>query len=99
MEDFVQGVWKIILDYWFVLSTVLATVLMAMFRTAQTNGKVDWLETGMCGIFAYGVWFVLSWFNLPEGCGVLVGGMVGYKGTHYVSKWVSKKLGLDEDNK
>lgn len=99
MEDFLHNTGQTIIEYWLVISTVIVATLMAVFRTAQKNGKIDWLEAGMCGVFAYGVWFVLSSFNLPEGAGVLVGGMVGYKGTTFVSTWVSDKLGISTDNK
>jgi lambda family phage holin len=88
--------WKLLIEYWFLPATILTTFLMAVFRTAKANGKVDWLESIMCSLFAYGVWFALSWLNIPEGVGVLIGGFIGFKGTHVVSNWVSKKLGFDE---
>lgn len=99
MEDFLHNTWQTAQEYWVVISMVVMTVLMAVFRTAKTNGKVDWLEAGMCGIFAYGIWFLLSFFNFPEGAGVLLGGMVGYKGTHFVSTWVGNRLGISLDSK
>ena len=49
----------------------------------------------MCALFNYGVWFVLTWLNLPEGIGVRIGGIIGYSGTHITSKWLYKKLGID----
>lgn len=94
MEDFIHSAWQTLLEYWLVISTVIMAVLMAIFRTAKTNGKVDWLEAGMCGIFAYSIWFVLGYFNFPEGAGVLIGGMIGFKGTTIVSQWISSKLGF-----
>ena len=97
MEDFVSSTWQTIQEYWLVMSTVIGAILMAVFRTAKTNGKVDFLEAGMCGIFAYGIWFVLGYFNFPEGAGVLLGGMVGYLGTSKVSRWISEKLGIEVD--
>lgn len=97
MEDFLNGVWHIIQEYYLLIMTIVMTVLMAVFRTAKTNGKVDWLEAGMCGIFAYAIWLVLGFFNLPEGAGVLVGGMVGYKGTAIVSAWIANKVGIPVD--
>lgn len=99
MEDFIHSAWQTILEYWLVISTVIMAVLMAIFRTAKTNGKVDWLEAGMCGIFAYGIWFVLGYFDIPEGAGVLIGGVIGYKGTTLVSNWISSRLGFNLEPK
>ena len=96
MQENLHDFWKVIVEYWFLPATVLTAFLMAVFRTAKTNGKVDWLESAMCALFTYGVWFALSWFNIPEGVGVLVGGLIGFKGTTVISKWVSDKLGLDD---
>ena len=74
-------------------------MLMAVFRTKRKEGKVDFIEAGMCGLFAYGVWFVLGFFNIPEGGGVLVGGIIGYLGTHTVSTWVKDKLGIESEDR
>lgn len=97
MQENLNDAWAVVLEYWLVISTVLMAVLMAVFRTAKATGKVDWLEAVMCGLFAYGIWFSLSFMNIPEGVGVLVGGMVGYKGTALVSKWIGNKLGINLD--
>lgn len=99
MDDFLHNVWKSILEYWFLIAMVANAVAMSIFSTAHRNGKVDWLESVMCALFAYGVWFVLSWLNFPEGVGVLLGGLIGYKGTHATSRWISAKLGIDMDKK
>jgi lambda family phage holin len=95
MQEFLHDVGNNIVEYWLVIATVSMATLMAVFRTAKTNGKVDWLEAGMCGIFAYGIWFVLGYFDIPEGAGVLVGGVIGYKGTTLVSNWISNRLGIN----
>ena len=97
MQENLHDFWKVIVEYWFLPATVLTAFLMAVFRTAKVNGKIDWLESAMCALFTYGVWFALSWFNIPEGVGVLVGGLIGFKGTTVISKWVSDKLGFDSD--
>ena len=101
MQDFLHNTWQTILEHWLVLASITSAILMAIFRTAKNNGKIDWLESGMCGLFAYGIWFILSWFNIPDGASVLIGGMCGYKGTHFVSNWLLEKFGLDdkEDSK
>lgn len=95
MQETLQEIGKNILEYWFIIAMVATAGLMSVFRTAHAKGKVDWLESGMCALFAYGVWFALSWFNIPEGVGVLIGGLVGYLGTVKISHWVSTKLGID----
>ena len=103
MDDFLNGVWHTLQEYWLVISTVAVAFMMAMFRTAQEHGKVDILEALMCSIFSFGVWFILSWLNLPQGTGVLIGGLIGYLGAKRVSKWIGDHLGINissnEDSK
>ena len=96
MEEYGQKVVQTLLEYWLLISTISTAIGMAVMRTAKTSGKIDWLESGMCGLFVYGIWFTLSWFNIPEGVGVLIGGFVGYRGTATLSQWVSKKLDLED---
>lgn len=88
-----------ILEYWLLICVLSTTICMAVMRTAKAHGKVDWLEAGMCGLFSFGVWFALSWLNIPEGVGVVIGGFIGYKGTVSTSQWVSKKLDLEDFKK
>ena len=97
MEDFFQDLWNTFIEYWFLPATVLTAFLMAVFRTAKANGKVDWLESLMCSLFSYGIYFALTWLNLPAELGVLIGGFLGFKGTNVISQWISKKLGLDAE--
>lgn len=96
MQDNIHELWKILIEYWFLPATILTAFLMAVFRTAKANGKVDWLESIMCGLFSYGIYFALTWLNIPAELGVLIGGFLGYSGTHKISNWISKKLGLDD---
>jgi lambda family phage holin len=97
VQDSLQEICLKVLEYWFLIAMVATAGLMSVFRTAKNHGKVDWLESAMCALFAYGIWFALSWFNIPEGVGVLIGGFIGYKGTHVISKWVSDKLGMSKE--
>ena len=97
MEDFFQDLWKTFVGYWFLPATVLTAFLMAVFRTAKANGKIDWLESLMCSLFSYGIYFALTWLNLPAELGVLLGGFLGFKGTNVISQWISKKLGIDAE--
>lgn len=95
MQENLHDFWKVIVEYWFLPATVLTAFLMAVFRTAKANGKIDWLESLMCSLFSYGVYFALTWLNLPAELGVLIGGFLGFKGTNVISHWISKKLGFD----
>ena len=95
MEDFLKHATEKLIEYWFLIAAITTTFIMAIIRTAKKGGKIDYLESIMCAIFTYGVWFVLTWLNLPEGIGVLIGGLIGYSGTHITSKWLYKKLGID----
>ena len=95
MEDFLGNMWKTIVEYWYLIAAITTAFIMAIIRTAKKDGKIDYLESIMCSLLTYGVWFVLTWLNLPEGIGVLIGGLIGYSGTHITSKWLYKKLGID----
>jgi len=64
--------------------------------TAKVNGNVDLLESLMCSLFSYGVYFALTWLNLPAELSGLIGGFLGFKGTNVISQWISKKLGFDD---
>lgn len=96
MSDFLHNIWQSVIEYWLLFSTIFAAFLMSVFRTAKMTGRIDWLESSMCGLFAWGIWLVLGFFNIPDGAGVIIGGMVGYSGTHLVSKWIGRKLGFNE---
>ena len=95
MQENLNDFWKVIVEYWFLIAALTTTFIMALIRTAKNNGKIDWLESVMCALFTYGIWFVLTWLNLPEGIDVLIGGLIGYSGTNITSKWLYKKLGID----
>lgn len=97
MEDFFKGLCDSLAEYMVLAGIIAVTFLMAVFRTAKEHGKVDWVEAIMCGLFSLGIWFVLGWFNIPEGGGVLIGGIIGYKGSAAVSEWLSDKFGFDDD--
>ena len=95
MQEHLDDFWKLLVEYWFLIAAITTTFIMAIIRTAKNNGKIDYLESIMCSLLTYGVWFVLTWLNLPEGIGVLIGGLIGYSGTHITSKWLYEKLGID----
>ena len=96
MEDFFHGVSKVILEYWILICIVLGTSGMALMRTAKQNGKADYLEAGMCTTFALSIYFVLEWLGLPSEAGIGIGTYVSYIGTHRFSRWVSKKIGMED---
>lgn len=94
MEEFFKGVADTLINYGLAIATVLSAIVMAVFRTAQRNGRVDLIESVMCGIFALSVWLILGWFNIPESAGVLIGGMIGYLGSSTVGAWLANRFGI-----
>ena len=95
MQENLNDALAVVLEYWFLIAALTTTFIMALIRTAKKNGKIDWLESVMCALFTYGIWFVLTWLNLPEGIGVLIGGLIGFRGTTVTSQWLSKKIGIE----
>lgn len=98
MEDFLSNVWKGVVEHWLVIASVSSAILMAIFRTAKNHGKIDWLESFTCGVFSFGVWYALGFFGIPEGLGVLIGGMIGFFGATKTSSWLIDKLGVDKED-
>ena len=96
MNDFLHTAWTVLSEAWLLILSVLVAWGMAMGRTLKANGKFDWVESVMCGFFALGVYYALSWLNLPESVGVLVGGMIGHVGSVRIGAWISDKFGLDK---
>lgn len=99
MEDFFQGLWKSFVEYWYLISTITIAVVMALLRTFKANGKFDWVEAGICGLFSYAVYLSLSWLSIPDGASVLAGSIIGHLGSVRVGAWISSKLGLDNGGK
>ena len=104
MEHFFQSAWAVAVEYWqtivsyfFLVCSVLAAFVMGALRTAKETGKIDWIESGMCGVFAWGVWYLLGLFNLPDGAGVLAGGFIGHIGAVRFSNYIKQKLGIQND--
>ena len=96
MEDFFHSVWKIVVDHWLMIVTIITTVLTAMMRTAKQHGRIDYLEAGLCTMFSLSLWFMLDYLGLQKEVGVGIGVFVGYLGTVSFSAWVRSKLGMEE---
>jgi len=95
VQENLQDVWKIIIDYWLLIVTIITTVLTAMMRTAKQRGKIDYLEAGLCTMFSLSLWFMLDYLGLPKEVGVGIGVFVGYIGTVRFSAWVRNKLNME----
>ncbi|MFW2056266.1 phage holin family protein [Acinetobacter haemolyticus] len=78
-------------------ASFLMAFTMALIRTKRKHGKADWLEAGMCGLFAVGTWSLLMWFNVPEMVAVGAASAIGFKGTHFVSDLIDKKAGGNDE--
>ncbi len=95
MQENLQDVWKIVVDHWLMIVTIITTVLTAMMRTAKQHGKIDYLEAGLCTMFSLSLWFMLDYLGLPKEVGVGIGVFVGYIGTVRFSAWVRSKLDME----
>ena len=95
MQENLNDFWKVIVEYWLMIVTIITTVLTAMMRTAKENGKIDYLEAGLCTMFSLSLWFMLGYLGLPKEVGVGIGVFVGYLGTLRFSNWVRSKLGIE----
>ena len=95
MQENLNDFWKVIVEHWLMIATIIFTVLTALMRTAQENGKTDYLEAGLCTMFSLSLWFMLGYLGLPKEVGVGIGVFVGYLGTLRFSNWVRSKLGIE----
>ena len=95
MQENLNDFWKVIVEYWLMIVTIIATVLTAMMRTAKENGKIDYLEAGLCTMFSLSLWFMLDYLGIPKEVGIGIGVFVGYLGTLRFSNWVRSKLGIE----
>ncbi|QHH99245.1 phage holin family protein [Acinetobacter dispersus] len=87
-QSFIEWAYQILANYWWLIASFIVTVLLAIFRTAKKYGKVDWLESFICGLLTITIASLLSWLNLPNEVGIFFGGVIGFKGT----KWVDQKF-------
>lgn len=71
---------------------------MALMRTRQRHGKADWLEGGMCGLFAVSAWSLLDWLNIPQIVAVGLSSAIGYMGTSFISRLIERKVNLQNDD-
>lgn len=85
-----------IVKFWFHFKIAIAAFamafLMAIFRTYKTNGRVDFIESIMCGMFAIGIWTFMDWLEVSQIVSVGLASAVGYFGTHAVSEFIKRKL-------
>ena len=95
MQENLNDFWKVVVNHWLMIATLIATVLTAMMRTAQDFGKINYLEAGLCTMFSLSLWFMLGYLGLPKEVGVGIGVFVGYLGTLRFSNWVRSKLGIE----
>lgn len=90
-DEFLKYTKEIYEAFGIAFASFLMAFTMALIRTKRKHGKADWLEAGMCGLFAIGTWSLLMWFNVPEMVAVGAASAIGFKGTHFVSDLIDKK--------
>ena len=92
-ESIADAIWKAIQENSLLLTAVATAFTMNIMRSLQKSGKISWLEAAMCGLFTFSIWFILGLAKLPDGAGVTVGGIIGYKGTQWFAAWFTHKFG------
>ena len=76
------------------IAGVMLAFLMAVARTKQQTGQINWSESVMCGLFSMAIGSSLGLLGLPETANLLISGAVGFWGTQKVSSWISGKIGI-----
>ena len=94
MQENLNDFWKVVVEHWLLIVTIVTTILTAIMRTAKQHGKIDYLEAGLCTMFSLSLWFVLEYLGLPKEAGVGVGVFVAYIGTVRFSAWVRNKFDI-----
>ncbi|KAF1026198.1 MAG: hypothetical protein GAK29_01460 [Acinetobacter bereziniae] len=87
------------IEHGYTVMGIIAAFLVAFWRTSQQKGKGDWLEAGICSTFTLSLSVLLEWMKLPIQLSILIGSFVGYIGAAKISKIISKKVGLEDDEK
>jgi lambda family phage holin len=87
---------------WFVqhADTILGFVIafiLAVFRTAHKYRKVDWLEALICGFLTFAASSVLEWLRFPPQVSIVIGGIIGFKGSLWTGALISKKLEIADE--
>lgn len=95
MYQFYDHFMVFITEYKATMMGFILAFFMALWRTAKTTGKADWLEACMCAGFTVGVASILDYYGMPQSISIGVGSFIGYMGTSKVSEFVTKKLNLD----
>lgn len=70
----------------------LMSFFMAILRTKHSDGKADYIEAMMCGLFSVGVWSCLELLKTPQSVAVGIASAIGYFGTHWFSGFVKDRL-------
>lgn len=75
----------------------MLAVLLAVFRTSKKYGKADWLEALICGALTLAAASLLEWMKFPSSLAIAIGGVIGFKGSHWTNAIIDRKLDIDED--
>ncbi|MHA3079629.1 phage holin family protein [Acinetobacter sp. ANC 5502] len=62
--------------------------IMAALRTLKRTGRVDWIESIMCGLITIGLWSILGWLGIPQIVAVGAASTIGFMGTHFVAELI-----------
>ena len=77
MQEHLDDFWKLLVEYWMLIWSIIATTATAMLRTAREHGKADYIEASLCSLFSTSIWFMLDWLGLPSVVGIVTGKQIG----------------------
>lgn len=65
--------------------------IVAGLRTKR-DGDFNWVESTICGLLGMSVWFLVSWFNIPEMAAVGIASFMGCLGSHWITEIVKSRM-------
>lgn len=102
LDEYAIKLFKVVnfgIEHGYTIMGIIAAFLVSFWRTSQEKGNGDWLEAGMCSFFALGLSNALTWLNISSSLSTLIGAFVGYVGVAKISKIISKKTNIEDDQK
>lgn len=97
--EYLVSALKALAEHGIIIGATALSVTIAGVKSMKKHGKLDWMEALMCGCLTLAVSSALEYLKLPQQLAIFLGGLIGFKGSLWVDKFINRKIGLDEENK